>query len=178
MQPLVFTYCIATVVFFCPAASAQDQVASQPASSAYAIVSGHVTCGDTDKPARFAAVQLIPEKQQQTQNSDWGNVKDSNAMAKLLEKSMAQAQKGTGLSAVTSIDGRFEMPKVPAGTYYIVADLSGYLSPLSTLSTGERMGLAARMHLKRSKHGQTRSPYRALRYVQTYAWSGVVRSRA
>jgi hypothetical protein len=31
------------------------------------------------------------------------------------------------------------MPKVPAGTYYVVAELKGYLSPLSTLSTGDRM---------------------------------------
>ena len=36
-------------------------------------------------------------------------------------------------------DGSFEMPKVPAGTYYVVAELKGYLSPLSALSTGERM---------------------------------------
>lgn len=139
MRRLVFILCRAGLIFSCVLASAQEQAATQAAPSAYTTVSGHVICGDTDKPARFAAVQLIPEKPQQTQASDWANVKDSKAMAKLMEKSMAQAQKGTGLSAVTLIDGSFEMTKVPAGTYYVVAQLGGYLSPLSALSTGERM---------------------------------------
>ena len=52
-------------------------------------------------------------------------------MAKLMDKSMAQMQKGTGLTAVSTIDGSFEMPKVPAGSYYVVAQLKGYISPLS-----------------------------------------------
>jgi hypothetical protein len=66
-------------------------------------------------------------------------VKSEEDFAKLQAKQRAQTRKGTGLSAVSSIDGSFEMPKVPAGTYYVAAELKGYLSPLSALSTGERV---------------------------------------
>jgi len=134
MHRFVFILSSAAFVFSCLPATAQEQATPQTAPSTYTIVSGRVICGDTSQPARFAAVQLIPEKPQPTQTSDWANVKDSKELAKLMEKSMARAQKGTGLSAVSSIDGSFEMPKVPAGTYYVVAQLKGYLSPLSALT--------------------------------------------
>ena len=65
-------------------------------------------------------------------------MKDAKDLAKLMEKGMAQAQKGTGLSAVSAIDGSFEMPKVPAGTYFVVAQLKGYLSPLDALTEEDR----------------------------------------
>jgi hypothetical protein len=139
MHRLVSVLCGAVLAFFCLPVAAQEQAAPQTAPSAYTTVSGRVICGDTNRPARFAAVLLIPEKPQPTQNSDWANVKDEKDMAKLLAKHMSETRKGTGLSAVSGIDGSFEMPKVQAGTYYVVAELKGYLSPLSALSTGERM---------------------------------------
>lgn len=136
---LVFLLSSAVLAFSCLPAAAQEQAAPQTAPSAYTTVSGRVTCGDTNLPARFAAVLLIPEKPQPTKTSDWANVKNEKDIAKLLAKNMSETRKGTGLSAVSAIDGSFEMPKVPAGTYYVVAELKGYLSPLSALSTGERM---------------------------------------
>jgi len=139
MRRLIFILSNAALVFSCLPATAQEQAAPQTAPSVFTSVSGHVTCGDTGHPARFATVLLIPEKPQPTQTSDWANVKNEKDMAKLLAKSMSQPLKGTGLSAISSIDGSFEMPKVPAGTYFVVAQLSGYLSPLSALSTGDRM---------------------------------------
>jgi hypothetical protein len=42
------------------------------------------------------------------------------------------------LSAVTTLDGAFMLDKVPAGTYWVVAQLAGYLSPLTQLSPMER----------------------------------------
>jgi hypothetical protein len=139
MRRLVFVLTCAVLVFSCLPVAAQEQTAPQTAPSTTTIVSGHVICGDTGHPARFAVVLLIPEKPQPKQTSDYANVKTDEDIAKLQSKHMAQTQKGTGLSAVTSNDGSFEMPKVPAGTYYVVAELSGYLSPLSALSTGDRM---------------------------------------
>jgi hypothetical protein len=133
MRRLIFILSSAALVFFCLPAAAQEQAAPQTAPSAFAAVSGRVTCGDTGHPARFAAVQLIPEKPQPNQALDLTNVKDEKDMANRLAKSMFQARKNTGLSAVSTIDGSFEMPQVPPGTYYIVAELSGYLSPLSEL---------------------------------------------
>jgi len=139
MQRLIFVLSTAVLAFSCLPDAAQEQAAPQTAPPANTTVSGHVTCGDTNHPARFAAVLLIPEKPQPTQTADWANVKNEKDMAKLLAKNMAQTRKGTGLSAVSAIDGSFEMPKVPAGTYYVVAELKGYLSPLSALSSSERM---------------------------------------
>jgi hypothetical protein len=125
MRRLVFMLSSAALVFSCLPAAAQEQAAPQAAPSAFTTVSGHVTCGDTGKPARFAAVQLIPEKPQKPLASDWANVKDAKDMAKLIAKGMTETQKGTGLSAVSALDGSFEMPKVAAGTYFIVAQLKG-----------------------------------------------------
>jgi hypothetical protein len=144
MRRLDFILCSAAFVFFCLPAAAQEQAAPQTAPVVYTAVSGHVTCGDTGHPARFAAVQLIPEKPQPVQTSEWTKVKDQKDLAKLQAKSASETLKGTGLSAVSAIDGSFEMPKVPAGTYYIVAELRGYLSPLSALSTADRMVGGAR----------------------------------
>jgi hypothetical protein len=137
MRRFVFVLSSVALVFYCLPAAAQEQTAPQTAPSVFTTVSGHVSCGDTGLPARFAAVQLIPQKPQPSQTPDWAKVKDSKDMAKLMEKSMARAQQGTGLSAVSSIDGYFEMPKVPAGTYFVVAELQGYLSPLTSLTQYE-----------------------------------------
>jgi len=134
MRRLVFILSSAALVFSCLPVAAQEQAASQTDPSVYATVSGHVTCGDTNLPARFASVQLIPEKPQPTQTPDFASVKNEKDMAKVLAKSLAQSQRSTGLTAVSSIEGYFEMPKVPAGTYYVVAQLSGYLSPLTSLT--------------------------------------------
>jgi hypothetical protein len=138
MRRLVFILSSTALVFSCLPAVAQEQAAPQAAPSVYTTVSGRVTCGDTGHPARFAAVQLIPEKPQPTQTTDWSKIKDSKDMGKAMEKGMAQAQKGTGLTAVSSIDGSFEMPQVPAGTYYVVAQVKGYLSPFDALSETDK----------------------------------------
>jgi hypothetical protein len=138
MRRLVFVLSCAVLVFSCLSVAAQEQTAPQTAPSVYTTVSGRVTCGDTGHPARFAAVQLIPETQQKPPASDWANVKNEKDLAKLIAKGMSDPQKGTGLSAVSALDGSFEMPKVPAGTYFVVAQLKGYLSPLDALTEEDR----------------------------------------
>jgi hypothetical protein len=97
-----------------------------------------------------------------------------------MEKSMAQAQKGTGLSAVSSIDGSFEMAKVQFGTYYVVAQLSGYLSPLSALSTGDLMmggdGAISRIQAVAEKVVVQDAPVRLdLRLERGGSMNGVIR---
>jgi len=139
MDRLVFLLSSAALAFSYLPASAQEQPSPQAAPPAYTTVSGHVTCGDTNHPARFAAVLLIPEKPQPDPTSDYSKVRSEDDLAKIQAKNMAHTRKGTGLSAVSAIDGSFEMPRVPPGTYYVAAELKGYLSPLSVLSTGERM---------------------------------------
>jgi hypothetical protein len=118
--------------------------AQQPAATSQVSqtgqVTGHVVCGDTNQPARFATVQLISE------HPDAATVFDFDAMAKdpdyekSIGKAMAVVMKGgnSNLSAVTGLDGGFTMDKVPAGTYWVVGQFAGYLSPLSQLSPMER----------------------------------------
>ena len=64
---------------------------------------------------------------------------------KAIGKAMTAVMKGGNahLSAVTTLDGAFILDKVPAGTYWVVAQFPGYLSPLSQLSPMERFQASA-----------------------------------
>ena len=77
-------------------------------------VSGTVTCADTNAPARFALVTLerVPG-----------------------ESAEPVQQKGRRLvmnaTVTTDLDGHFALDKVPAGRYFVVAALPGYIDALS-----------------------------------------------
>ena len=70
-------------------------------------VTGHVFCADTQRPARFAEVQLV-----EIQQGDTG------------ERRFNQMVNGR-----TALDGSFILPSVPAGDYYAFARLAGYVEP-------------------------------------------------
>lgn len=77
-------------------------------------VTGTVTCADTNAPARFAVVTLerVPgEKAESTKKAS--EMPPMNA------------------TATTDLEGRFTLEKVPAGRYFVVGILSGYMGPLS-----------------------------------------------
>jgi hypothetical protein len=80
-------------------------------------VSGSVTCADTNAPARFATVTLerMPEEVAETGKKE----KDGSGM---------------NPTATTDMNGRFFLDKVPAGHYYAVGSLAGYLNPLAQFS--------------------------------------------
>ena len=111
--------------------------ASQPA---FGQVTGQVFCQDSGLPARFAAIRLVPEKPQQSPViASAAELQKNVDLPKLMAKVMAEAMKGSSLATVTGMDGSFVLDKIPPGTYYLVANLPGYLSPLSGLSEAERM---------------------------------------
>jgi hypothetical protein len=68
-----------------------------------ATVSGHVYCADTQKPARFANIQLQP---------------------------VGSGRGGNGGFAITSSDGSFRITRVAPGDYYAEVMMPGYLQPL------------------------------------------------
>lgn len=68
-------------------------------------VAGRVVCADTQRPARFAEVMLVPAS---TGTSDF----DRGRMA-------------TGR---TDLDGRFSIDNVPPGDYYATAEMTGYIN--------------------------------------------------
>jgi hypothetical protein len=56
-----------------------------------------------------------------------------------MAKAISSLMKESNLSTVTGIDGTFSLDKVPPGTYYVIPQYAGYLSPLSGTSQKERM---------------------------------------
>jgi hypothetical protein len=110
-------------------------------------VIGSVWCRDSGKPARFASVQLVPEQAFMPPPLDPATVSSAPDAAHLKMEELTSALKsamrnifgGSDLQTLTGIDGGFQLDKVPAGTYYVISQLQGYRSPLSTLSQEERM---------------------------------------
>ncbi len=98
---------LVAVAVFCFVAFAQKPAAT-------GTVTGHVTCADTNTPARLAVVVLrsVPAKSA-----------DSGAASKPIEARRVQ----------TVLDGSFFIPKVAPGTYLVLASMAGYISPLAVL---------------------------------------------
>jgi hypothetical protein len=78
-------------------------------------VSGSVFCADTNAPARLATVVLRPTT---------------------VPKHVAGEGPGPGVkvrTVQTLLDGSFSIPQVAPGTYYVMASMPGYVSPLAKL---------------------------------------------
>jgi hypothetical protein len=91
-----------------------------PAAAQYGTVSGHVSFSDTKAPARMATVTL-----ELASDLDANDAKHS-------------AEGWIGFTSVqTSIDGSFEVTRVPPGTYYVFAGAPGYVSPLASVGASE-----------------------------------------
>jgi hypothetical protein len=88
-------------------------------------VSGYVSCGDTNAPARFARVELKAI-------ADHAEPRKNNPI---------QAGRGPAAAVVTAsltrLDGRFLFPGVRPGRYVVIVDLYGYLETGSPISKGE-----------------------------------------
>ncbi|HEX3437110.1 MAG TPA: carboxypeptidase-like regulatory domain-containing protein, partial [Pseudacidobacterium sp.] len=101
----------------CVAISSAQQLSSDKAAPT-TTVSGHVYCGDTNAPARMATVMLEPVSEASGTSHASGHESVS-----------------TYAPAVqTLLDGSFSMQHVAPGTYYVIASLPGYVSPLGALA--------------------------------------------
>ncbi len=89
----------------------------------YGTVSGRVTCVDTNQPARLASVTL------QTIDVKPEPSPGTNTPMVPVEKMMRTYQ--------TALDGSFFIPKVTPGTYYVVIQAPGYISPITQFSQAE-----------------------------------------
>lgn len=136
---------ILAVVFLALIPLVSMTMAQQPAPAAAPPAPGQVTgrvfCGDTDQPARFATVQLVGEHPPPATVFDNEAFSKEPDPEKAFTKAMVSVMKGgnSSLSSLTTLDGAFSLDKVPPGTYWVVAQLAGYLSPLSQLSVLERV---------------------------------------
>jgi hypothetical protein len=84
---------------------------TQTPTEATGSVSGHVFCADTNQPARFATVLLQPPP----------------------HKFSPTEQPIPSPIARTALDGSFHLTKVKPGTYYLLAEYIGYVSPIATV---------------------------------------------
>ena len=89
-------------------------------------VSGHIQCGDTQRPARLANVRLVPTTITPTTGS-----KDQQFQQE-------SAAFGNDLAPTeTDLSGNFVMRNVKPGNYYVRVDYPGYLTPLLTFTSAQ-----------------------------------------
>ncbi len=118
------------LLFYCLPLCAQSGPSQ---TAAKGVVTGHIYCADTQMPARFASVQLQPEKDTSAQDLKINTEKlDFTAI-------LGKLMQGSGLSTLTRIDGSFRIENVPPGAYYVITQLDGYLSALSGLPPDKLM---------------------------------------
>jgi hypothetical protein len=104
---------VAAVGVFCCVGFAQKPAAT-------GMVTGHVTCADTNTPARLAVVVLRPVPAAKTAHSA--------GPGKAVEARRVQ----------TLLDGTFSIPNVAPGTYLVLASMAGYISPLAALGISDQ----------------------------------------
>jgi len=108
--PLVF------LVLACAAWAQQAQVAPPPAAG---VVTGHVVFADTQRPARFALVTLVRVPDKATLDADMNGEVVKHAPSVVI------------LNGTTGLDGSFTVADVPAGDWYAVANMQGYVLPIA-----------------------------------------------
>ena len=115
-------FCVAFGLALARAQTATSVPEAAPAPEPTGSVSGHVYCADTNQPARLAVVTL----QSAPRKIGAGPAKQVDPDAQSVPPTVR-----------TGLDGSFFFPKVKPGTYFLIADYAGYLSPIAKLSPEE-----------------------------------------
>jgi hypothetical protein len=87
-------------------------------------VTGHVYCADTNRPARLARVTIEP-------------VEDLNPVIVDAKGNILRTSTPTATLTETGMDGGYSFENVAPGQYYVVAELPGYLSPVTEFTSEE-----------------------------------------
>ncbi len=109
-----------------PAVTQTQTAAPQELTGA---VSGHVICGDTNQPARFARVSLQPASTPSPAKST--KTASRNAAA------ADHAPAPSGITVGTGLDGAFTLTQVRPGSYYVVVEKEGYINPRAMFTAKE-----------------------------------------
>ncbi len=83
-------------------------------------VTGHITCADTQRPARFAVVSLIPTQ-----------------ITTDTQETLSSFNRDSVGPVHTDLNGGYTISSVPPGQYYLRVDLAGYATPLSQFTPAE-----------------------------------------
>ena len=113
-------------------------VAQQPAAVVgTGIVTGHVTCGDTQKPARFAQVMLLAVPTSITPAMD----PKANPDAAQIKTAMSSVMGSMNIvQTQTGIDGAYAVGEVTPGDYYVFASVPGYVQPIAKVQAAQSAG--------------------------------------
>lgn len=118
--------------------------AQQPASApGTGTVTGHVVCGDTGRPARFAGVMLfgVPPDRPEAPMPKPGDTAQVAAMQAAMKSAM------TGMNMVqtqTELDGSYAAANVAPGDYYVFASVPGYVQPANQVQAAIAAGADAK----------------------------------
>jgi len=124
----------------CAAACAQ-QTASAAGTGT---VTGHVTCGDTQRPARLATVTLFGIPKEATEMPKMDANADPAAMMAAMKSAMSGLSNTTMVNTQTDINGAFVAENVAPGDYYVFAAKAGYVQPINQVQAAVNAG--ADMH--------------------------------
>lgn len=97
-------------------------------------VTGHVYAADNQRPARFADVELV----QEVDTSNRGNG------GRPFNRGPVYNTQARGR---TALDGSFTIQNVPEGDYYVVASMTGYVSPLQVARMNQAPLSATQTHV-------------------------------
>lgn len=113
---LVFAGLLSTVPLDAQMQSLPVIVPPAPQPAGYPVV-GRVTCADTQRPARFAQVMLLP-----------------------VSTAAGDNDRGRMVSGRTDLDGRFSIGNVPPGDYYATAEMAGYINEAGPVRLAQGQG--------------------------------------
>lgn len=124
------------LVVGCASAVAQQVQDAPPAG----IVTGTITYGDTQRPARFASVTLMPVPSDKPAVKPMSQ-KDMEAdPAAALKMAREQMSNTTMLIGQTGLDGNYSIANVPPGDYYLSPSAPGYVSSLAAAQAAAPAG--------------------------------------
>jgi hypothetical protein len=133
MRPRAYARCLLIAAL---SATGWAQPPQQTAGSqGFGSIVGHVYCADTNAPARFARVTIEPVEDFKRVDLD---AKPLAVPGRIPSTTLME----------TKPDGSFAIENVIPGTYYILVELAGYLSPLTDF-TSEEITVPAELDEKR-----------------------------
>jgi len=112
-------------------------MAQTPSAPGTGTVTGHVTCSDTQRPARFAQVMLFGVPASVTAAPTPGDGSDPQQLALMAVTGI----NGTNMvQTQTEVDGSFTVNDVTPGDYYVFASVPGYEQPRNLVQAAFEAG--------------------------------------
>lgn len=94
-------------------------------------VMGHVTAGDTQRPARFAQVILFGVPTEITNAPKTTDSTDPAQLAAAMKTTLSSMSSMKLVQTMTGFDGAYTAKNVAPGDYYVFASIPGYLQPIA-----------------------------------------------